>query len=84
MYAGRPLSMILLSISDEDCGGSKEALVTQQSNIPHQGKERAQLELIMSPRQEHKQVLLAQMPFNFFFLSSVPKWVRQGILKWAP
>lgn len=73
MCTGRPLSMILLSISDEDCGDSKRALVTQQPSIPHQGREGAQLELIMSPRQKHEQVLLAQMPFDFFFLSTVPK-----------
>lgn len=74
MCSGRPLSMILLSISDEDCGDSKRALITQQPSIPHQGREGAQPELIMSSRQEHEQVLLAQMPFDFFFfLSTVPK-----------
>lgn len=73
MCTGRPLSMILLSISDEGCGDSKRALVTQQPSIPHHGREGAQLELIMSPRQKHEQVLLAQMPFDFFFLSTVPK-----------
>lgn len=59
--------MILLPISEE-----RKSLGHPPAQCHHQGREGAQVGLMRSPMEDQEQVL-AQTPFDFFFLSTVPK-----------